>query len=116
MIGDISCDIDGSIQATQKATKPDNPVYVYAPENDAVADGYEGHGPVVMAVDNLPCELPKESSMEFGKVLTGFIPSMLRTDFSKPFDELELIPEMKRALILHNGKFTPDFKYMEEYL
>ena len=56
VIGDISADVNGAIEFTAKNTSPDKPVFVYNPNTDAIKDGYEGDGVVVMAVDNLPCE------------------------------------------------------------
>ena len=73
VIGDISIDIEGAIECSLKATDPGNPVYVYLPEEDRIVDGVLGRGPVVLAVDNLPCELPKEASENFGDALVGFV-------------------------------------------
>lgn len=116
IIGDISCDIEGSIQCTVKATDPGNPVYVYNPLDSTVADGWKEFGPVVMAVDNLPCELAKESSEFFSEVLTPFIPRLAKADYSVPFENLDLPDELHRAVILHKGEFTPGFKHLSKYL
>ncbi len=78
VIGDISCDIGGSIECTVRSTEPDNPVYLYNPaatsEADETTDGYAGYGPVIMAVDILPSELPRDASAHFGRALAPFIP------------------------------------------
>jgi alpha-aminoadipic semialdehyde synthase len=116
VIGDISCDIDGSIQCTVKATDPGNPVYVYHPDDGTITDGWSGVGPVVMAVDNLPCQLPRESSEFFSEVLTPFVPRLAAADYDVPFDQLDLPPELIRAVILYQGELTPDCKYLEQYL
>ncbi|TKJ41262.1 hypothetical protein CEE37_06235 [candidate division LCP-89 bacterium B3_LCP] len=116
VIGDVSCDIEGSIQCTMKSTDPGNPVYVYDPIEGSVTDGWEGSGPVIMAVDNLPCELAKESSEFFSKVLTPFIPQLVKADFNAAFDDLEIPSELHRAVILHKGKLAPRFKNLSEYL
>jgi len=116
LIADISCDIDGAIEATVKATTPDNPVYVYDVEKETVIDGFVGEGPVILAVDNLPAELPREASYEFGDALTPFVPQLDRCDWSRPFDELDLPPELSRAIITHRGDLAPRFKYLEEHL
>lgn len=116
VIGDISCDIDGSIQCTVKATDSGNPVYVYNPLESKVIDGWEGLGPVIMAVDNLPCELPRESSEFFGKMLSPFIQQIIKADYSLPFENLLIPDEIKRALILHNGELTSEYKYLSKYL
>ena len=116
VIGDISCDIEGAIEFTQKATSIDSPIFVYDPIENKVTDGHEGRGIVVMAVDNLPCELPRESSTQFGDSLFEFVPSIAKTDFSVNFDSLELPPPVKKAVILHHGKLTPEYKYLEKFL
>jgi len=116
VIGDISCDIDGSIEATVKATSPDNPVFVYDPITNRTIDGLVGRGPVIMAVDNLPCEIAKESSIYFSNVLKPFVPAIANVDFSVTFDKCQLPPEIKKAVITYQGDFTPDYKYITNYL
>jgi alpha-aminoadipic semialdehyde synthase len=115
-IGDISCDIDGSIEATVKATEPGEPFYVYEPDSGTVRDGVEGNGMLMMTVDNLPCELPFDSSREFGVALMPFVPAIARTDFNRSLDKLDLPGPIRRALILHRGKLTPEYRYLEKYL
>ncbi|MCF7802305.1 MAG: hypothetical protein K9N34_09850 [Candidatus Marinimicrobia bacterium] len=116
VIGDISCDIEGAIECNMGATDSGDPVYVYLPEEDRRIMGVKGRGPVIMAVDNLPTELPRESSEAFGKALMPFIPNLASCDFDKPFEELDLPPELKRAVIAHQGRLTPDFEYLANYL
>lgn len=116
VVGDISCDIDGGVEFTAKATNPAEPVFVYDPSTDKVMDGFAGHGPVVLAVDNLPCELPKESSNDFSHVLKRFVPSIAMANFTVDFEELELPPEIKRAVIVYRGKLTPDYEYLSKFL
>ena len=116
IIGDISCDIEGGIECTTHCTQPDNPVYVYDVDTDSVMPGWEGNGPCILAVDNLPAEFPWESSMYFSGVLKNYIPALSRADFDSSFEALRLPNEIKNAIILYKGKFTPDFKYMESYL
>ena len=116
VIGDISIDIEGSIECSLKGADPGNPVYVYDPYEDRIIDGVEGVGPVIMAVDNLPCELSVEASAFFSKVLTSFIPDVMKANFSEPFEKLDLPGEIRRAVILHNGELTPEYKYLNRYL
>jgi alanine dehydrogenase len=116
VIGDISCDIEGAIEITVKSTEPGDPLFVYDPETGQAIDGYEGRGPVIMAVDILPSELPRESSIDFSRVLQAYIPAIAKADFSVPFDQLDLPPEIKRAAILHQGQLTPDYCYLKEFL
>ena len=116
MIGDISCDIEGSIEITKDATMPDNACFTYLPETDTFEDGITTAGITVMAIDNLPCEFSKESSMFFSKVLKGFAPDIVNADFSASFDDLKLPYAIKKALILHNGQFTPEYQYMKDFI
>jgi alpha-aminoadipic semialdehyde synthase len=116
VIGDISCDIEGAIECTVRSTEPDEPVFVYNPFTGEATDGYEGEGPVMMAVDILPSELPRDASVDFSAVLREFIPAIAKTDFSIPFEQLELPPEIKRAVIAYHGELTPDYRYIEEFL
>jgi saccharopine dehydrogenase (NAD+, L-lysine-forming) len=116
VIGDISCDVEGAIEVTVKSTEPGDPIFVYDPETGEARDGYEGRGPVIMAVDILPSELPRESSIDFSQTLKAYIPAIAKADFSLPFDQLDLPPEIKRALILHQGQLTPDYRYIEQLL
>lgn len=116
IVGDISCDIEGGIEFTLKSTDPSQPVFVYDPIKDEAVMGFKGDGPVVLAVDNLPCELPKESSQEFSTVLKKFVPEIAKADFHVGFNELNLPPEIKKAVIVYKGKLTPDYKYLKKHL
>jgi len=116
VIGDISCDIEGAIECTVRSTEPDESVFVYNPFTGEATTGYEGEGPVVMAVDILPSELPRDASVDFSGVLREFIPAITKADFSVPFEQLELPPEIKRAVIAYHGELTPDYRYIEEFL
>ena len=116
VIGDISCDIEGAIECTVRSTEPDEPVFVYNPFTGETTTGHEGEGPVVMAVDILPSQLPRDASMDFSGVLKEFIPAIARADFLVPFEQLELPPEIKRAVIAYRGELTPDYRYLEELL
>jgi len=116
VIGDISCDIEGGVESTVKATEPDDPVYVYLPAEDRVVSGVEGAGPVVMAVDILPSELPREASTYFSQILAGFVPAIAGADYAVDYAALDLPPELKRAVIAHRGELTPDYVYLTEHL
>lgn len=116
VIGDISCDIDGAIESTVKATSPEDPVYIYDPWEDSAIPGWKGTGPVVMSVDNLPCEIPKESSEYFGDKLKEFIPKLAEADMNLPFEELPLPKPIKDAVILYKGELTKNYDYMREYI
>jgi len=117
VIGDISVDINGAIEFTEKTTSPDSPVFVYNPLTDKITDGFTGEGVVVLAVDNLPCELAYESSRYFSETLLRFIPDIIKADFDvEDFEVLDLPFEIKNAVILYKGKLTPAYSYINKYL
>jgi saccharopine dehydrogenase (NAD+, L-lysine-forming) len=117
VIGDISCDIHGSIEATVKAVDPGHPVYVWDVEAEAARDGFEGRGPVIMAVEILPTEIPREASGVFSEALVDLIPGLAQSDPSGPrFEDWALPGPLARAVILHHGKLTPRFAYMQKFV
>ena len=116
VIGDVGCDLEGAVECNLKCTDPSDPVYVYDPIEGTIASGVDGRGPVVLAVEILPAELPREASEEFSSALASFLPALAQADFEVPFSELALPPELLRAVIAHRGELTPDYAYIEEYL
>lgn len=116
VLADLSCDIRGSIEATVRITTPDAPVYIFDPETGEAASGIEGRGPAVLAVDNLPCELPRDASEHFSDSLLPFVPRLARCDFTVPYESLQLSDALRRAIVTHQGSLTPPFRYLEEPL
>jgi alpha-aminoadipic semialdehyde synthase len=116
IVGDISVDVNGAIEFTEKTTSTDDPVFVYDPLRDKIERGYNGEGVVVLGVDNLPCELPASSSEEFSDSLMPFVPDVVKANYSVKFSDLELPSEVKKAVILHNGELTPDYQYINKFL
>lgn len=116
VIGDVTCDPGGGLESTVRATTPADPCYVYHPGDGRVTSGFTGEGVSVMAVDILPTELPRESSIAFSAFLEPFIGDVARTDFDVPLERLELPAELERAVIAHRGELAPDYRYLEESL
>ena len=116
VIGDITCDIDGSLACTTRATDPGNPVYVYDPQDGTTKDWIVGNGPVVLAIDFLPAELPIDSSIVFSSTLTPFIAALANADFTRDFEDSGLPPAFKRATIVYQGKLTESYRYLESHL
>jgi len=116
IISDISCDINGSIECTEKTTIPDEPAFVYNPLTDTISDGIEGRGIIVLAVDNIPAELPRDSSAAFSEALWPFIPGIVNADLDQDFQNCNLPAEIKRAAILYKGQLTPAYRYLNEHL
>lgn len=109
IIADITCDIEGSIPSTKKASTIDDPVYDYDPTGGSIDPPFSDEGNIsVMAVDNLPCELPRNASEDFGQeILNHVLPALLGND------EQGIIA---RATITENGKLTPKYSYLQNYV
>jgi alpha-aminoadipic semialdehyde synthase len=116
VVADISCDIDGAIESTVKANTPAEPVYVYDLDRDQAIDGIAGRGPVMMTVDNLPCQLPKESSQHFGDALVRFVPALDACDWERGVDELDLPDAIRRAIVVHGGQLAPGFTHLRRFM
>lgn len=116
VIGDISCDLGGAIEATVKVTDSGNPIYVFDPLEGKAIDGYRGRGPVILAVYNLPCELPRESSAYFSNVLRKYVPEIVGADYTVSFERLRLPESIKNAVIVYRGELTPNYRYLEKFL
>lgn len=116
VIGDITCDTGGSVECNVRTTDIGNPVYVYDPATGNSEDGWRGTGPVVLAVDNLPAELPKEASREFSEALLPFVAEIAEADMTARFGDCRLSETVKRALIVYNGELTPSYRYLEKFL
>lgn len=109
VIADITCDIDGSLPSTKRASSISDPIYDYDPYADSVKQPLSGENHVtVMAVDNLPCELPRSASEEFGRDLIDKILKPLLVNDSEGI--------IKRGTIAENGELTEDFKYLQDYV
>ena len=108
LVADISCDVNGPVASTLRASTIADPFYGYdaKTEKEVAFDAKEAI--TVMAVDNLPCELPKDASEGFGDMfLEHVIPSFFNND------EKGIL---KRAKITENGKLTERFKYLQDYV
>ncbi len=116
VIGDISCDIDGSLECTTKASDIDTPAFTYNIDNDESVDGISWDGITVMSIDNLPCELPIDASNDFSAALKTYAPQIMAMDLSKSFDECGLPDDLKEAVITYKGELTPKYQYLKEFL
>ena len=107
-VADISCDIDGPVASTLRASTIAEPFYGYlaAEEKEVAHDHPEAIG--VMAVDNLPCELPRDASLSFGSdLMEHVIPALFDGD-------KEHI--LYRATECENGVLAEDFEYLQTYI
>lgn len=115
-IGDITCDVDGSVECTHKGTAIDDPVFVYNPFTRKQTMGFKGEGMLIMAVDILPSELPRDSAEAFAEALSRFIKPIAEANYGLQFEKIELPVAIKKAMILNNGQLTPDYTYLKSYL
>jgi alpha-aminoadipic semialdehyde synthase len=115
-VADITCDPDGSLACTVRETEPGNPVYVYDPITHDAPSGFEGPGLAVMAVGNLPTELPVEASNDFGAALLPMIPTLAHLDLRAPFARVDMPDILRRAVILWRGEFNPALDYLRSFL
>lgn len=116
VIGDITCDINGSLKSTVRDTEPGDPVYLYNPQTGESPFGFEGEGIAVMAVGNLPTELPIEASQTFSDALEPFIGAMSAARLDGSLEDSGLPPEVARAVILWRGELTAPFRHLEEFV
>jgi alanine dehydrogenase len=108
MVADVSCDIDGPVACTIRPSTITNPFYGYDPHSQKEIDFQYEKSIGVMAVDNLPCELPKDASTEFGKMFIDHVVEPLTGN-----DPENIIYRASETL---NGKLTPQFEYLKDYL
>ncbi|MGB0403726.1 MAG: NAD(P)-dependent oxidoreductase [Salibacteraceae bacterium] len=107
VVGDISCDIDGPVACTLRPSTIEDPIYGYDPYSELETPYDDAKGISVMAVDNLPCELPKDASTDFGsEFIKNVIPGILNDS-----DEI-----LKNASIAQNGKLTEKYLYLTDYI
>lgn len=108
VIADITCDIEGSIPSTKQPSTIDHPIYDYNPSDDRVEEALSDEANItVMAVDNLPCELPRDASESFGKELVeNVLPHLLKGDTKKI---------IAKATITDQGRLTAQFNYLQDY-
>jgi alanine dehydrogenase len=109
VIADISCDLHGSVPSTIKTTTFDDPYYDFNPLTGTVEPPFSGNSNItVMAIDNLPCGLPRESSADFGQhLIRSVLPLFSGND---PENTIE------RATIAKNGKLTENYWYLNDWV
>ena len=108
VIADISCDIDGPIASTIRPSTIENPIYGFHKSNVKECDFLDENSIAVMAVDNLPCELPRDASKMFGDM---FLEYVIPSFFNNDKDDI-----LVNSQITSNGQLTPRFKYLSDYI
>ena len=108
LVADISCDIDGPVASTLRASTIADPIYGYDPETASEVAYTSPDAITVMAVDNLPCELPKDASDGFGELfLTHVIPALFNGDKDGILD---------RAAMTNAHQLRPRYEYLQNYV
>jgi alanine dehydrogenase len=108
VVADVSCDIDGPVACTLRPSTVAEPVYRYDPQSESECAYDDEMGVTVMAVDNLPCELPRDASRGFGEeMLEHVLPLLIEGD-------RDGVIEGARETGL-DGKLTEKYKYLEDY-
>ncbi len=113
VIGDLSCDIKGTIEITKKATTSSQPAFVYDPVTKKISNDLSHGGIAVMAVDNLPCEFPKESSMEFAEQVREYVYQVAAHGITDVTNHHALSSAIRNAVVTQNGNLTRQFKYLK---
>ncbi len=108
VVADVSCDIDGPVASTIRPSTIADPIYGYDPETESEADFKNEHVIAVMAVDNLPCELPRDASEGFGD---AFVKNVIPAFFNGDKDGV-----LNRARMTKDGKLTERFSYLKDYI
>ena len=108
VVADISCDVDGPVACTLKASTIAQPFFGYYPSEHKEVDFMHPGAIVVMSVDNLPCELPKDASEGFGEM---FLEHVIPAFYNNDKDGI-----LQRAKITENGKLTERFSYLQDYV
>jgi alanine dehydrogenase len=108
VVADVSCDIDGPVATTLKASTIADPVYGYNPKTEAEVPYMDPDAIAVMAVDNLPAELPRDASEGFGDT---FVESVIPAFFDEDKEGI-----LQRARMTHNGRLTKRYAYLQDYI
>ena len=108
VVADISCDIDGPVACTIRPSTIENPIYGYDPHSESEVDFKNPNAIAVMAVDNLPCELPRDASEGFGET---FIDKIIPAFFNGDKDGI-----LARSKMTENGALTSAFSYLQNYV
>ncbi|MCW4467678.1 NAD(P)-dependent oxidoreductase [Flavobacterium sp. MFBS3-15] len=108
VVADISCDVEGPIACTLRASTIAEPFYGYHPSENKEVDLHHPAAIVVMAVDNLPCELPKDATEGFGEM---FLNHVIPAFYDGDKDGI-----LERARITEKGQLTDRFSYLEGYV
>uniref|UniRef100_A0A0N5A3W0 Saccharopine dehydrogenase n=1 Tax=Parastrongyloides trichosuri TaxID=131310 RepID=A0A0N5A3W0_PARTI len=113
-ICDISADPGGSIEFMQECTTIDKPFVMYDADFNKTANTFDSpSGCLVCSIDNMPAQMPTEATEMFGNLLTPHIMDMINCTTDIPYDQLNVSPTIRNAIITDNGDYTPDYEYIK---
>lgn len=115
VIADISCDKQGAVECNMKYTNIGFPHYYIDPLNKTISDSQNGAVIAMLAVDNFPAELSRDASIYFSSFLKKYLKDIVTINYEKPLESNGMPEEIRKAVIVYNGKLTPDYKYLEMY-
>ncbi|XP_073974901.1 lysine ketoglutarate reductase/saccharopine dehydrogenase [Rhodnius prolixus] len=113
-ICDISADPGGSIEFMNECTTIDTPFCLYDADSNKDTKSFKGPGVLVCSIDNMPTQLPRESTDFFGDLVLPFAIDIIQSDATKPLEEHNFMPAVHNAIIASNGKLTRNFEYIQE--
>ncbi|KAL7982688.1 hypothetical protein Chor_010286 [Crotalus horridus] len=113
-ICDISADTEGSIEFMTECTTIDSPFCMYDADQHINHGSVEGSGILMCSIDNLPAQLPIESTECFGDMLFPYIEEMLLSDASESLESQNYSPVVRDAVITSNGSLTDKYKYIQK--
>lgn len=113
-ICDISADPGGSIEFMNECTTIDTPFCLYDADRNKDTKSFKGPGVLVCSIDNMPTQLPKESTDFFGDLLYPYAIEIIKSDAKRPLEEHDFSPAVYGAFIASNGNLTPNFEYIPE--
>jgi alpha-aminoadipic semialdehyde synthase len=116
LIGDLSCDIRGSIEITSRVTSRSKPVFTYNPAKGKYLDGYTSPGVSVLAIDNLPAELPGDASDDFSGLIRDYVYQIAAHGIRDITNHAAIPSEIRNAVVTQDGRLTRNSAYLKKFI
>jgi alpha-aminoadipic semialdehyde synthase len=113
-ICDISADPGGSIEFMNECTTIDTPFCLYDADRNKDTKSFNGPGVLVCSIDNMPTQIPTESTDFFGDLLFPYAQDIMQSNAQQPLESHNFCPPVEGAIIASNGKLTPNYEYIQE--
>ncbi|MFC1584749.1 hypothetical protein ACFL5V_04305 [Fibrobacterota bacterium] len=115
-IGDLACDVKGSIELTYRTTTREDPVYTYNPGSGRYQDGYDEPGITLLARDNLPSDLPRDASADFSSQIREYVYQIAAHGVTDITNHVAIPREIRRAVITQDGELMTGYGYLRRNL